>query len=141
MSESTPDIAPEQPTIEPAFDVQPIEPAAHEVVETAAEGEAPAEPETEPAPEPALDLPIVSDDKPAAPVVNNNPPPPGPIVAPVGHILAQVINVSTKTARRKPFVWVVTYATEAGVEFTREYDDLNTKEVKAGAKVFVPEVA
>jgi hypothetical protein len=50
---------------------------------------------------------------------------------------ATVVDVATKAAKRKAFVWVVTYAHDDGREVVLEYDNLNTYKVKKGARALL----
>jgi hypothetical protein len=50
---------------------------------------------------------------------------------------ATVVDVATKPSKRKPFVWVVTYAHDEGHEVVLEYDNLNTYKVKKGARALL----
>lgn len=50
---------------------------------------------------------------------------------------ATVVDVATKPAKRKPFVWVVTYAHDDGFEVTVEQDNLDAIKVKKGARALL----
>lgn len=50
---------------------------------------------------------------------------------------ATVVDVATRPAKRKPFIWVVTYAHDDGHEVVLEHDNLNTYNVKKGARALL----
>lgn len=130
MSETTPDLSPEEEAaidatilavIEAGSD-QPDPEAAPEVKPKAkAKG---GKKKDEAVDDQALLENVAVEDLPAPP---NAPPPTN----------ATVVDVATRPAKRKPFVWVVTYAHDSGREVVIEHDNLDTYKVKKGARALL----